>query len=65
MNPWNSRACTKKLLRFKVKCDSLEVVNPLIEILNVAPVDYNDGRSAHSKEVLIDTLLKKGPPILT
>ena len=34
-------------------------MNPLIEILNAAPVDYYDGRSAHTKEVLIDTLLKK------
>ena len=38
MNPWISRACTKEPLKFKIKCDSLEVVNLLIEIPNVAPV---------------------------
>ena len=38
MNPLISRACTKGHLKFNIKCDSLEVVNPLIEIPNAAPV---------------------------
>ena len=35
MNPKISRACAKEL---KIKYDSLEAVNPLIEIPNAAPV---------------------------
>ena len=38
VNPWISRACAKELLKFMIKCDSLEVVNLLIEIPNAAPV---------------------------
>ena len=30
VNPWISRSCTKGLLKFKIKCDSLEVVKPWI-----------------------------------
>ena len=37
VNAWISRACTKEPLNNKIKCDSLEVVNPLIEIPNAAP----------------------------
>jgi len=37
VNPLISRACTKEPLKFKIVCDSLDVVNPLIEIPNAAP----------------------------
>ena len=41
MNPLISRACAKEPLKFKIKCDSLEVVNPLIEISNAVPERVN------------------------
>ena len=37
VNPCISTACTKELLKFKIKYDILHVVNPLIENPNTAP----------------------------
>ena len=39
LNPLVFKDCTKEPLKFKIKCDFLEVVNPLIEIPNAAPAE--------------------------
>ena len=42
VNPWISRIFAEEPMKFDIKSDPNRIVNPWIEIPNVAPVMYTD-----------------------